>query len=136
MDNTRWLRTQLVVFFTILTILICSTAVAQSGSNKQEIQGSQIYSEEEQKDNNIPGLAQKDSLIPIVLNKEEQAKRNHGKPPGWNHGEKKGWKDTNMPPGLAKKGKKLPPGLAKKTPKGREKLDHDDDNWDEDDDDD
>ena len=117
-------------------ILICSTAVAQSDSNRQKIQGSQIDSKEEQKDNNMLGLEQKDSLIPLVLSKEEQAKWNHGKPPGWDHGEKKGWKDVNVPPSLAKKWKKFPPGLAKKTPKGWEKLDYDDDDWDEDDDND
>ncbi len=40
-------------------------------------------------------------------------RRGSGKrPPGWDRGEKKGW-TSDIPPGLAKKGK-LPPGLAKK----------------------
>lgn len=26
-----------------------------------------------------------------------------GRPPGWNHGQKRGWRDNDVPPGLAKK---------------------------------
>ncbi|MEE9189803.1 MAG: hypothetical protein V3U16_03435 [Candidatus Neomarinimicrobiota bacterium] len=137
MDRNHWLRAQTVLFFTSLMILICSTAVAQSGGKRQnkKAQGSQIESKEELKDNNIPGFEKNDSLIQSNLSIEEQAKWNDGKPPGWSRGEKKGWEDANIHPGLAKKGKKLPPGLAEKTPAGWEKSDYDDADWDDDDDD-
>jgi len=38
--------------------------------------------------------------------------RRGGKPPGWEKGEKKGWQ-TDVPPGIEKKGGWMPPGLSK-----------------------
>ncbi len=40
-----------------------------------------------------------------------------GNPPGWEKGEKKGWQ-SDVPPGIEKKGGSMPPGLSEK--EGRE----------------
>ena len=42
-----------------------------------------------------------------------KSKGRGNKPPGWQKGEKKGW-NSDVPPGIEKKGGSIPPGLSKK----------------------
>jgi len=91
LDRAPILKARLIIFTTTLMILIGSSIEAQSRGKGQN------------------------NWIPPGLSVTEQAKWINGRPPGWSRGEKQGWENTNMPPGLAKKGK-IPPGLAKKTP--------------------
>lgn len=43
--------------------------------------------------------------VPPGLSDEERAEWKDGRPPGWSHGAKKGWRGKDCPPGLAKKGR-------------------------------
>jgi hypothetical protein len=51
---------------------------------------------------------------PPGLSREEQAEWKNGRPPGWSHGQKKGWRGKSCPPGQAKKGR-CPDGVPTST---------------------
>jgi hypothetical protein len=54
--------------------------------------------------------------VPPGLSNEERAEWKNGRPPGWSHGAKRGWRGKDCPPGLAKKGRCPDGGVTSAAP--------------------
>lgn len=96
----RWCSFVIVAF-----ILLAGSSALAEGKGKGSGDKSHGWGKGEKKgwENNVPpGIEKKGDWMPPGLSKEEQAEWKNGRPPGWSHGEKEGWKGADMPPGLAK----------------------------------